>query len=141
MKDESTSSRSARQIEAGGAIAVYGVPRTVGKLCTLYLFSDVLCWCTNSKDGDGGSVELIKAFGGLGSADQSGSSGVLGNSAGLDGGRVSYTAEMLPVVLSDRSSGDAPSSIMRVCDGTGVLYVRGPTAEIAAWVEAIQSMP
>eukprot|EP00842_Homolaphlyctis_polyrhiza_P003375 jgi/Hompol1/4038/HPOL_003460-RA len=57
-KDEATS-RGAREIEAGGATSFFGVPCTAGKLCTLFLFSDALCWCTNPQDNDPqGEVEL-----------------------------------------------------------------------------------
>ncbi|EGF82307.1 expressed protein [Batrachochytrium dendrobatidis JAM81] len=127
--------RTARDIEFGGAVGIYGVPMTTGKRCMLVVFSDIVCWCMPSTNATppsfdeltrfeietGSTMELVKVFGGGGDK------------------RLKVTAECLPVLDGDARLNEK-YSIMRLGDDRGVLYVKGVTSEIISWVDAIHRM-
>ncbi|KAH6570136.1 hypothetical protein BASA60_007902 [Batrachochytrium salamandrivorans] len=136
--DDMVSQRGAREIEAGGAVAMYGVPLTQGKRCSLVLFSDVLCWCSSASVATGSAANASSAsLGGWGGPMQL--IKVFGRGSGRHDKMPAVFAEMWPVLDADpRLSGR--EAVMRISDLDGVLYVRGALAEISSWVDAIRHM-
>ncbi|KAI8849866.1 Dbl homology domain-containing protein [Chytridium lagenaria] len=127
------------------ALSVYGLQRTSGKEFSLLLFSDVLCWCRVEEE----ERELIRAFGVGGGAcsvemmvvlSPMGEVEVPVSSRGRFRASVFHGNGQRSGSVPPTRLGGGAEAVMRVSDGSCVMFVRGPVEEIEGWVEAIKGL-
>ncbi|KAI9206501.1 uncharacterized protein BJ171DRAFT_31726 [Polychytrium aggregatum] len=119
--------KAQKEIEAGGATAVYGVCRTAGKDFKWFLFHDLICWCKPAEESSSTRADLVIAI--ELKPEKTRIEFLEVNDDVFRANPSEYEAQLRPRLGSDREA------IMRVSDGDVVIYCRGALSEIKAWVE------